>query len=252
MKKSFVLLFAAFLLVACEPENTGHLLVNDFEDVVINESGYVDGSDKSGTLIDGTYVKGIISGSVSLLNLYTYNEEWSFGSWAGFAVSSRIDSITQGYSNQYSVIAGQGAGGSSKFALVYDSAEIHLPYINSYQKVKSVMLTNSTYAYYDMSLGSSFSKKFDDGDWFKVIIRGFYGDKLTGTVEFYLADFRDGKSLIVRDWTKVSLGAMGAVEKLVFTFDSSDIGVFGINTPKYVCLDDLVVEVEDGCDCLKN
>jgi len=251
MKKNLVLLFAAVLFVACEPE-TGHLLVNDFEDVVLDESGYENGSDKSGTLIDGTYIKGIFSGSVSLINFYTYNAEWDYSSWGGFAVSSRIDSVTPGYANQYSVIAGHGAGGSAKFALAYDSAEIHLPYINSYQKVKSVMLTNSTYAYYDLLNGSDFSKKFTENDWFKVIIKGYAGNTHTGTVEFYLADFRDGKSLIVRDWTKVSLSSFGVVEKLIFTFDSSDKGLFGVNTPKYVCLDDLVVEVEDGCDCLKD
>ncbi len=247
MKKSFVLLFAAFLFVACEPE-TGHLLVNDFEDVVLGESGYYNGSDTTGTLIDGRYYNPIYSGSVTLIN--RYKPDWY--SWDGFAVSSLIDSVTIGYVNQYSVIAGQGAGGSAKFALAYDSAEIQLPYINSYQKVKSVMLTNSTYAYYDMLEGSDYSKKFEDNDWFKVIIRGYSGNTLTGTVEFYLADFRDGKSLIVRDWTKVSLSSLGTVDRLTLTFDSSDKGIFGVNTPKYVCIDDLIVEVEDGCDCLKD
>lgn len=247
MKKSLALLFAAVLFVACEPE-TGHLLVNDFEDVVLDESGYSNGSDTTGSLIDGRYYNPIYSSSVILMN--RYKPDWY--SWDGFAVSSLIDSMTVGYVNQYSVIAGQGAGGSAKFALAYDSAEIMLPYINSYQKVKSVMLTNSTYAYYDMLEGSDYSKKFEENDWFKVIIRGYSGNTLTGTVEFYLADFRDGKSLIVRDWTKVSLSSFGVVEKLIFTFDSSDKGLFGVNTPKYVCLDDLVVEVEDGCNCLKD
>src|SRR5690606_17763153 len=109
-----------------------------------------------------------------------------------------------------------------------------------------------TYAFYDMLEGSDYSKKFEENDWFKVIIRGYSGNTLTGTVEFYLADFRDGNSLIVRDWTKVSLSSLGTVDRLTLTFDSSDKGFFGVNTPKYVCLDDLVVEVEEGCDCLKN
>ncbi len=250
MKKSFVLLFAAFLLVACEPDSEylRHLLVNTFEDVVLDESGYYNGSDTTGTLVDGRYHNPIYAGSVALIN--RYKPDWSY--WDGFAVSSHVDSVTSGYANQYSVIAGQGAAGSAKFALAYDSAEIQLPYITNYQKVKSVMLTNSTYAYYDMLEGSEYSKKFEENDWFKVIIRGYLGSTLTGTVEFYLADFRDGKSLIVREWTKVSLSTLGAVEKLTLTFDSSDKGLFGVNTPKYVCLDDLEVEVEEGCNCLKD
>lgn len=246
MKKGFVLLFAAFLFVACEPE-TGHLIVNNFEDLVVEGSGYDNGSDKSGDLIEGTYVKAFISGSVSLMNRYTYDDTWGFGSWEGFAVSTHIDSVTPGFVNQYSVIAGQGANGSAKFVLAYDSAEIHFPYINSYQKVKSVMLTNSTWTYYDILQGGYFPSKFADGDWFKVVIKGYSGDNETGQVEFYLADYRDGKTMLVRDWTKVSLAKLGTVTKVTFTFESSNDF-----TPKYVCVDDLVVEVEEGCDCIKD
>ncbi|MDO9633890.1 MAG: DUF4465 domain-containing protein [Paludibacter sp.] len=251
MKKCFVFLFAVLFFVACEPE-LEHVIVNDFEDVELDESGYDDGSDRSGTLTDGSYVKDITSGSIGLINRYTYNEAWNFGSWDGFAVSSHIDSITSGYANQYSTIAGHGAGGSAKFALAYDSAVIHLPYLNSYQKARSIMLTNSTWTYYDILKGGLFSDKFQDGDWFKVIIKGFLGANETGQVDFYLADYRDGKSEVVREWTKVSLTKLGTVDKITFSFDSSDKGEFGINTPKYVCVDDLIVAVGEGCDCLKD
>lgn len=200
---------------------------------------------------DGAYIKSIVTGTINLLNKYTYNAEWDFGSWEGFAISSKTDSVTNGFGNQYSVIAGKGADGSSKFALAYDTAVITLSYINSYQTVKSVMLTNSTYAYHEMKNGSNFSKKFTNGDWFKVVIKGFFNNNKTGEIEFYLADFRDGKSIIIRDWTKVSLAALGKVEKITFSFDSSDKGDFGINTPKYVCIDNLTVEVDRNCDCLK-
>lgn len=251
MKKCIVSLFAVLFFVACNPE-LEHVVVNDFEDVVLDESGYYNGSDMSGTLTDGSYVKDITSGSIDLINRYTYDTEWNYGFWEGFTVSSHIDSITPGFENQYSTIAGHGAGGSATFALAYDSAVIHLPYLNSLQKAKSVMLTNSTWAYYDILHGSDFSKKFEDGDWFKVIIKGFLGENETGQVEFYLADYRDGKSVIVREWTKVSLDKLGTVDKITFSFDSSDKGVYGVNTPQYVCLDDLIVVVEEGCDCLND
>lgn len=239
---------AVLFFTACETEKF-ELIVNDFEDLVIESGSWDDGSAKKGQLHEGSYYHAFITGSVQLLNKYT-DGQWG-GFWSGFAVSTAVDSVTAGFTNQYSTIAGSGANGSAKFALAYDTATIHLPFINSYQQPVSVMLTNSTWAYYDMKHGSDFSKKFAAGDWFKVIIRGFMGENHTGTVEFYLADFRDGKTVLVRNWTKVDLKALGKTEKITFSFASSDVGQWGMNTPAYVCVDDLVVAVDEDCGCLK-
>ncbi len=251
MKKnvlSSLLATAVLLFTACESEEL-KLIVNDFEDIVIESGNWDNGSAKKGQLHDGSYYQTFNSGSVQLLNKYTEGP-WG-GFWSGFAVSTAVDSVTAGYTNQYSTIAGSGANGSAKFAMAYDSATIHLPYINSYQQPVSVMLTNSTWAYFDIKNGSDFSKKFAAGDWFKVIIKGFMGENQTGTVEYYLADFRDGKSVLIRNWTKVNLKALGKTEKMTFSFASSDVGQWGMNTPAYVCVDDLVVAVDENCGCVK-
>ena len=55
--------------------------------------------------------------------------------------------------------------------------------------------------------------------------------------QFYLADFRDGKSEIVKDWQYCDLSALGQVSKVSFTLTSSDNGDYGMNTPAYFCLD---------------
>jgi hypothetical protein len=60
------------------------------------------------------------------------------------------------------------------------------------------------------------------GDWFKLIITGFLNKAQTAVVEYYLADFRDGKSFLSNKWNKVDVSALGKVDKVVFTFDSSD------------------------------
>jgi len=39
-------------------------------------------------------------------------------------------------------------------------------------------------------------------------------------------------------WTKIPLYLLGKVYKLLITFDSSDKGAYGINTPLYLALDD--------------
>lgn len=251
MKKGLlisILLGALLVFTGCD-EKQLEIINNDFEDVVLTSGLWFDGSSKIGTLVEGQYHYAIPSGSVQLLNVFTENEWFSY--WSGFAVSAAIDTVTRGFANQYSTIAGSGAGGSSKFALVYDTATLVLSYINGYQQPQSVMLTNSTFAYHDIKNGSSFSKKFGANDWFKVIIRGYFGTTATGTVEYYLADFRNGKSFIANTWNQVDLTSLGTVDKMTFEFDSSDKGVFGVNTPKYVCVDNLKVALSENCGCIR-
>ena len=65
---------------------------------------------------------------------------------------------------------------------------------------------------------------------------------VTDTVIFYLADYRFTDSqndYIVNTWETVDLTALGAVQFLEFTLESSDEGQWGINTPAYFALDNL-------------
>lgn len=252
MKKGRLFLAVAFVIpffVSCDKtiEETPYTI--DFEDVVLDNNGLKNGSDLSGNLLDDSYYSEIFSSSVGLLNIYTKSDWGDY--WTGFSVSTKTDTISSGYMNQYSSIAGKGAENSVKFALAYDSATMSLPFINAYQKPKSLMLTNSTYAYLDMKNGSDFSKKFENGDWFKVIIKGFFQNKITNTVEFYLADFRNGKKVLVNDWKKVDISSLGVVEKITISFDSSDKNSYGVRTPKYVCIDNIVLTHSESCGCDK-
>ncbi|MBW2129424.1 MAG: DUF4465 domain-containing protein [Deltaproteobacteria bacterium] len=184
-------------------------------------------------------------------------------SWHGFVYSNETDTTTPGYTNQFSAITGGGVYGSSNYGVgyipldwqngTYDPVPQTLSFGASsgedYNTVISgAYFTNTTYAYLSMRDGDSFAKKFggstgDDPDWFKLIIKGIdeNGD-YTGTLEFYLADFRfedDSQDYIVDDWTWVDLSGLGAVIGLEFSIDSSDKGQWGINTPAYFAIDDL-------------
>ncbi|HNZ61488.1 MAG TPA: DUF4465 domain-containing protein [Paludibacteraceae bacterium] len=237
MKKKSLILLPAFLLIfftACENESDSTLTTTvDFEDVELGENGYWNGADSSGKFI---------SNGFSFLNEFTSSSWGDY--WSGFACSSLTDTITAGYDNQYSVAAGSGAWSSKKFAIAFDdSATVMCPKneLGNYT-VKSIMFCNSTYAYLDMRNGSAFSKKFENGDWFKVTVKGFLDNNVTGAVDYYLADFRNGKSYLTNQWVKVDLSSLGKVDNLIFLFDSSDKGTFGVNTPKYVCIDNLEFE----------
>jgi hypothetical protein len=83
------------------------------------------------------------------------------------------------------------------------------------------------------------SKVFTTDDWYKVIIKGYKANVLTSSVDVYLADFRNGKSEILKTWKKMDISILGEIDLVTFTFDSSDKGVWGVNTPKYVCIDNI-------------
>ncbi|MDY0255060.1 MAG: DUF4465 domain-containing protein, partial [Tenuifilaceae bacterium] len=107
--------------------------------------------------------------------------------------------------------------------------------------LQSVKITNSTYAYHSILNGDDYTRKFEDGDWFLLTIVGFNSDEeILGQETFYLADFRNSASVVVDDWTKIDLRGLKGVTKIVFHLTSSDVGEFGMNTPAYFCMDDLV------------
>lgn len=176
-----------------------------------------------------------------------------FYGWDGFAYSNRTDATTLGFSNQFSAYPGSGAFGSSQYALGYTNAIITINMTNL--AGKGAYLTNTTYAALSMLSGDSFAKKFggasaNDPDYFKLTISGFAGGSATGTaVNFFLADFRftdNTQDYIVNQWTYVDFSALGTVDEIRFGFESTDNGMFGINTPTYFAMDNLTAIPEPG------
>jgi hypothetical protein len=212
-----------------------------FEDIVqLNDDGYFNGSDGSGGF-----------SSINAFFKTHYNAEWQ--SWSGFAVSTHKDTITPDYSNQYSSIVGSGAGPSETYAVLYsfsaDTIELKTPAI-----ISNIGISNSTYAYYAMKDGNMFSKKFggesgNDPDFFDLHISTV--DEKGQRADFNpipLADFTNDdntQDFISKNWEYYDLSAAGYVKFLFFSFASSDTSSWGINTPTYVCIDNLVSEWEE-------
>ncbi len=101
-----------------------------------------------------------------------------------------------------------------------------------------VKVTNTCYVYYMLREGSDFSRPFAKGDWFKVTAHGVpaQGGEET-TTEFYLANCGDDPMAgIITTWEPWDLSPLGEVESLYFTLDSSDTGLWGMNTPAYFAL----------------
>jgi len=204
----------------------------DFEHLLLPAQGYWNGSDGAGMFRSG----GIIFPN-------SYNNEW--GSWSKFAYSGKKDDATEGFSNQYASYAGGGAENSMIYAVAYSSGNT-ITFEDSLRgrRPESVQLTNATYAGLAMKNGDAFSKKFAQGDYFRLLLTGIApSGATTQTLVFYLADFRDtdaSKHYIVKEWRKLDLTALGVVKQIRFELESSDVGDWGMNTPAYFCIDNLV------------
>ena len=193
----------------------------------------------------GTVSTTFTSGTASFGNSVT-NWGGGFNSWSGFVYSNLGDTTTAGFENQYSSAAGGGVGGTGNFVMASGDSQIGVegPTITLSGLTDMTGLgacfTNATYAALSVRDGDGFSQPFGDSDYLKLTIHGYNGATATGTVDFYLADFRDGASDIVNNWRWVNLTALGTVDKLTFSFDSNDQSFGYINKPAYFAMDNLL------------
>jgi hypothetical protein len=175
----------------------------------------------------------------------TYDTTWK--SWGGWSLSNMTDDSTAGFENQYSAKPGHGVSQTVNYAVASGRTYIKL---DSAIDLSGAYFTNSTYSYLDMKNGSGFSKKFggpsgNDSDYFRLIIRCYNAGVEASSVEFYLADFRDSdnsKDYILDDWTFVDfnndLKKDIKTDSIAFFYESSDVGMWGMNTPATFCMDD--------------
>jgi len=222
--------------------------VADFDDLVLGpESAWNGSADPS--------AGGFTTGPAWFNNFYTIDAFSGWAFWGGWAYSNITDNVTPDYTNQFSAIPGAAQSGANYGIAFLDTFYGVTPTVtfSAPTAVEQAWVTNTTYAYFDMLNGSSFSKKFGgadgtDEDWFLLTITGkTAGGGTTGPVEFYLADFRfadDSQDYILDAWTPVDLTGLGAVTSLAFTLSSSDTGTWGMNTPAYFALDTLTVAPE--------
>ncbi len=221
--------------------HTAHAAVITYEEVILGDQGYFNNAPYS-------------TAGVTHANSFT---DWGGGasSWSGFAISNHTDVSTPGFGNQYSSYTGGGAGGSAQFAVGYIDAYsgpegTRLSFAASTDlSGGGAWFTNTTYTALDMLHGSGFSKKFGgetgaDPDWLLLSATGYLNGVATGAVDLYLADYRfedPAQDYILSDWQWVDFSSLGAVDEIVFTMSSSDNGMFGMNTPSYFAMDNLVV-----------
>jgi len=232
--KNLVSLIAIFVVTG-----VANAYISTLEDLPLAPQSFWNGSDQS---------SGFTSGSAHFSN--NYNPAW--GSWDGFSYSNITDTTTTGMAGQYNAIAGTGQGNSANYAIGYVGwAQPPIVTLSAAGVIDGLYVTNNNYAYYSMLYGDAFAKKFggpsgNDEDWFLLTITGKdAGGSITGTADFYLADYRfadNNRDYIVSTWGYVDLTSLGIVKSMEFSLSSSDAGAWGMNTPAYFALDTIISE----------
>lgn len=253
MKKSYILivifLSALSLTFAQNQNREQETIVADFENLHLGSDSYWNGSDGSGMFT---------SGKIRFPN--SFNPDW--GSWSGWAYSNMANDSTPGFSNQYSAITASGYDPLASEGTNYGVSWVPTDWITSQtipvtlfftdtaaHLVTGCYVTNSTYTALSMEMGDDFSKKFggetgNDPDWLQLSIWGYRNGAETDTIDFFLADYRFENNLldhIVKSWEWVDLFSLDSIDSLKFNLSSSDVGLYGMNTPAYFCIDHIVV-----------
>ncbi len=81
---------------------------------------------------------------------------------------------------------------------------------------------------------------FHQDDWFLLTIKGLDGETVTGTIEYYLADYRTaGDWKFAKNWQWVDLSSLGEIDGLQFELSSTKHNNYGMSTSAYFCIDNL-------------
>lgn len=196
----------------------------------------------------------------------TAGATFSGGDFFGFVVSESTITGTGGYfyaqefggssaaaeiSAESNAGAGGGVGGG-RFAVVSDAAVfgfdpsvINLPVGYRPTSVYATNVATTAWLLANSDPNGFAHPMNQNSQQFSVTFRGWsqtggQGTQL-GSATLVLGSFSGGVASIVNDWTLVDLASLGEAASIDFTFASYDVGEFGINTPTYVALDNLVL-----------
>ncbi len=232
------------LIIVLSAISAANADIANFDDLTLSANSYWNGSDETGDFT---------SGSAVFNNNFT---DYGGGvtSWDGWSYSnkSQQEPVEKGMDGQYTAITGSAQSGSNYGIAYIGWSEPPSITLDDSSVIDGIYVTNNNYAYYSILEGDAYGKKFggdtgSDEDWFLLTITGKdMLDVETGTIDFYLADYRfadNGNDYIVDNWEYVDLSSLGIVKTLEFSLSSSDFDVvYGMNTPAYFAMDTVIPE----------
>jgi hypothetical protein len=214
-----------------------------FEGQALNADGYWCG-DETGTPFDNW-------GSPAYSCFYTesdtkfvanYTPAWA--SWSGFAISNRTATTFSSETmtpDQFNCIAG-GAHSGDNFCVVYtfgESIEFEKPVT-----LKGFWYTNNAWTVDAILNGDGMTPgKFDEKDWLSCYIMPTPADGSVSGARYEISLAKDGD--YVKEWKYCDLSNVDAfknIKSLSFAFDGTKKNDWGVTTPTYICIDDIVIE----------
>ncbi len=192
--------------------------------------------------------------------------DWNYKS----NISGQTGDWWYSYLNQCSVYSGTdgakngGYGGSRNFSVMfgyvdsYNSSYATRPTLNFTSGsgvINGTYICLSSYAYGVIEYGNTFGsigvatplKDVANGNgYFTLLAYGFNGDAPTNDgepVEIDLARYINHLPVVapVTSWTYFDLSDLGTVTRIEFNLVGNDSGDYGLNTPAYVCMDNISV-----------
>lgn len=251
-------MLSAAVLVSCKKEEIKTVVdqttavidqtaVVGFEDITVPVNGYIDSIGVTNQFSTTSFI---------FQSVYNTDYPGYFYLEKGFALSTLKDTLTSGLKSKYASYAGEGSGNSNTYIVSTETSMFKMP--TKATTLISLDITNTTYAALSMKNGDQFAKKFGsdknakgevDGtngkDYLKVWIRGYAAGKIKDSIEVYLANFQStnpSEHYIQKSWKKVDLSKLNPVDSVNFKLESSDNSPYGMNTPAYFAVDNIIIK----------
>lgn len=270
MKKTLLLGILSAMALGATAEDVDYVMDLRNGDFSYNEDGsWVD------TYNDEAYTIDVDIFSAS-------HSSWYEGSYNGFLPCVSTSNVNQEnfVANQWGCMAGGAVKVDAEGNVVTENgavvAEAGAPYLMAYWMefmespnyhgnqillstdqvlyAKEMYVCTQPYAYYTLENGDSFSRAFTQkDDQFVLHIHGLDADFEDNgkVVDYVLANsIEDGeggyKPNQKTDWQLVDLSSLGQIAGVYFTMESTDTGVYGMNTPGYFCIDRFTVSTKES------
>lgn len=187
-----------------------------------------------------------VSGGVAA---YTMVSDWGtygIGYSSTQIVNYASNAVVADYSDSYLPMAADSVAHGKNYASVNIMGAFEQIKLTKTQ-LKGMAVTNTAFNVNAFLNGDYMSVEeagtglpFHQDDYFKLIIKGLNGDTVTGTVEFYLADYRTaGDWKYAENWQWVDLASLGEVDGLQFELEGTKKNNFGMTTAAYFCMDNI-------------
>lgn len=213
-----------------------------FENATLNSDKYWIGDSINGTFMQGAY--GPVWACTYTEDLATVNMTYGGSYWNGFAISARTDTVFKDNymgPDQYNNIVGKGYAGSNNFLVVQGTWGTENITFSKPVDISGFHYTNSAVVVNSILNGDSYSgDKFGQDDWLKCTVTATLADSARSQVTYDIDLAKDGN--YVKTW-KATEGLSNTfvnVVALSFSFSGSRTGDWGLNTPAYMCIDNLV------------